>query len=47
MDLEFDKEMDALLRRAAGRGVLVGDDPKKHMDADAIAAKMRFRKKVG
>ncbi|PYS88525.1 MAG: hypothetical protein DMF62_09510 [Acidobacteria bacterium] len=38
MDLEFDKEMDALLRRAAGRGVLVGDDPKKHMDADAIAA---------
>jgi hypothetical protein len=30
--------MDALLRRAAGRGVLVGDSPKKAMDADAIAA---------
>jgi hypothetical protein len=38
MELEFDKEMDALLRQAAGRGVLVGDSPKKHMDADAIAA---------
>ena len=38
MDLEFDKEMDALLRRAAGRGVLVGDSPKTHMDADTIAA---------
>ena len=38
MEVEFDKEMDALLRRAAGRGVLVGDSPQKHMDADAIAA---------
>lgn len=38
MELEFDKEMDALLRRAAGRGVLIGDDPKAHLDADTIAA---------
>ena len=38
MELEFDKEMDALLRKAAGRGVLVGDDPKSHLDADTIAA---------
>lgn len=38
MELEFDKEMDALLRRAAGRGVLVGDDARSHLDADAIAA---------
>lgn len=38
MELEFDKEMDALLRSAAGRGVLVGDGPKAHLDADAIAA---------
>lgn len=44
MELEFDKEMDAILRKArVGRGVLVGDDPPqkppgKHLDADAIAA---------
>ncbi len=40
MELEFDKEMDAILRRS-GRGVLVGDKPldkPKHLDADAIAA---------
>ena len=38
MDLEFDKEMDALLRKAAGRGVIVGDDANSHLDADTIAA---------
>ena len=42
MELEFDKEVDAILRRAGSyRGVLVGDDPpepKKHLDADAVAA---------
>ena len=38
MEVDFDKEMDALLRRAADRGVLVGDKPKVHLDADAIAA---------
>lgn len=42
MELEFDKEMDAILRRArTDRGVLVGDDPPektKHIDADSIAA---------
>jgi hypothetical protein len=38
MEAEFDKEMDALLRRAASRGVLVGDKPKEHLDADTIAA---------
>ena len=38
MELEFDKEMDALLRRAVDSGVLVGDDPKSHLDADTIAA---------
>src|SRR5258706_8630751 len=42
MELEFDKEIDAILRRARStRGVLVGDDPakpKKHLDADTIAA---------
>lgn len=41
MDLEFDKEMDSLLRRA-DRGVLVGDKPvekpKVHLDADELAA---------
>lgn len=40
MELEFDKEIDAILRRS-GRGVLVGDKPidkPKHLDADAIAA---------
>jgi hypothetical protein len=38
MEVKFDKEMDALLRKAADRGVLVGDKPKVHLDADAIAA---------
>ena len=40
MELEFDKEIDAILRRAREtRGVLVGDDPpKKHLDADSITA---------
>ena len=38
MDLEFDKEMDALLRKAAGRGVLIGGDANLHLDADTIAA---------
>ena len=38
MDLEFDKEMDALLRKAAGRGVFVGGDANLHLDADTIAA---------
>ncbi len=42
MELEFDKEMDAILRRGRDdRGVLVGDKPPekpKHIDADAIAA---------
>src|SRR5580765_4565321 len=40
MELEFDKEIDAILRKArAQRGVLVGDDPPtKHLDADVIAA---------
>lgn len=42
MELEFDKEIDAILRKGRdARGVLVGDDapePKKHLDADTIAA---------
>src|SRR4029450_2891280 len=38
MEVNFDKEMDALLRTALDRGVLVGDKPKVHLDADAIAA---------
>ena len=42
MELEFDKEIDVILRKARDdRGVLVGDDPpepKKHLDADVIAA---------
>ena len=38
MEVEFDKEMDALLRKAGTRGVLVGDKPKVHLDADTIAA---------
>ena len=42
MELQFDKEMDAILRKARNtRGVLVGDsppEPKKHLDADALAA---------
>ncbi len=42
MELEFDKEMDAILRKTwDNRGVLVGDnppEPKKHLDADTIAA---------
>jgi len=42
MELEFDKEIDAILRKGRDtRGVLVGDsppEPKKHLDADTIAA---------
>lgn len=42
MELKFDKEIDVLLRKSRDdRGVLVGDlppEPKKHLDADAIAA---------
>jgi len=38
MEVDFDKEMDALLRQSVTRGVLVGDKPKVHLDADAIAA---------
>jgi len=41
MELEFDKEIDSLLRKA-DRGVLVGDKPgekpKVHLDADEISA---------
>ena len=41
MELEFDKEIDSLLRKA-DRGVLVGDKPggkpKAHLDADELAA---------
>ena len=41
MELEFDKEIDLLLRKA-DRGVLVGDKPhdkpKVHLDADELAA---------
>ena len=44
MELQFDKEMDSLLRKSgeAGRGVLVGDKPdekpKVHLDADQLSA---------
>ena len=39
MELDFDKEIDALLRKARDdRGVLVGDSPKQHLDADELAA---------
>lgn len=39
MELEFDKEMDVLMRKAAGsRGVLIGDTAKLHLDADALTA---------
>ena len=39
MELEFDNEIDALLRKARDdRGVLVGDTLKLHLDADEIAA---------
>jgi hypothetical protein len=43
MELEFDKEIDAILRRSGeNRGVLVGDDPREkptpHLDADIVAA---------
>lgn len=39
MEHEFDKVMDALLRSSPkDRGVLVGDDPKVHLDAADIAA---------
>jgi hypothetical protein len=41
MELEFDKEIDSLLRKA-DRGVLVGDKPdgkpKNHLDTDELAA---------
>lgn len=44
MELEFDKEIDAILRKARpNKGVLVGDappekpKPKEHLDADVIA----------
>jgi len=44
MELEFDKEMDSLLRKTGegGRSVLVGDKPdekpKVHLDADQLSA---------
>ena len=39
MELEFDNEIDALLRKARDdRGVLVGDTAKLHLDADEISA---------
>ena len=38
MAAEFDKEMDALLRRVAGGGVPAGGAAKSHLDADTIAA---------
>ena len=44
MELEFDKEMDSLLRKngEAGRGVLIGDNsgekPEIHLDADQLSA---------
>jgi hypothetical protein len=40
MELEFDNEIDALLRKArdGSRGVLVGDTTKLHLDADEISA---------
>ena len=44
MELEFDKEIDSLLRKSGegGRGVLVGDKPgekpKVHLDVDQLAA---------
>jgi hypothetical protein len=44
MELEFDKEIDSLLRKTGGadRGVLVGDKPadkpKLHLDADEFSA---------
>lgn len=39
MEQDFDKEIDAILRQARlGRGVLVGDSPRQHLDADELAA---------
>ena len=43
MELQFDKEIDAILRRSGNdRAVLVGDDPPEkpapHVDADIVAA---------
>ena len=39
MEVDFDKEIDALLRKARHSGpVLVGDAAGKHLDADEIAA---------
>lgn len=37
MELEFDKEMDAILRKARG-GIAAGSPASGHIDADAIAA---------
>lgn len=39
MELEFDKEIDALMRKGlTGRGVMAGDTPKDHLDADELSA---------
>ena len=38
MELNFDKEMDALLRQAARSGEVVSTNPQNHLDADEISA---------
>ncbi len=38
MELNFDKEMDALLRQAARSGEVVSTNPQSHLDADEISA---------
>ncbi|CAN5870597.1 hypothetical protein BH20ACI4_BH20ACI4_22710 [soil metagenome] len=38
MELNFDKEMDALLRQAAQSGEVVSTNPQNHLDADEISA---------
>ncbi len=38
MELNFDKEMDALLRQAARSGEIVSTNAQSHLDADEIAA---------
>ena len=38
MELNFDKEMDALLRQAARSGEFVSTDAQTHLDADEISA---------
>ena len=38
MELNFDKEMDALLRQAARSGEFVSTNPQSHLDADEISA---------